>query len=122
MDGTQASTLLSVDAREEDETFRSAADPAALLQERPVKWGRAWPRYRPSLIMQVSDRVLNRDAHSVESLVAALEGRIVHGAHGTWTVAVYGVHLGSDELWVQVGLRSDKGAQPRASSVARRHG
>ena len=58
--------------------------------------------------MQVSDRVLNRDAHSVESLVAALEGRIVHGAHGTWTVAVYGVHLGSDELWLQVGLRSDK--------------
>ena len=58
--------------------------------------------------MQVSDRVLNRDAHSVELFVAALEGRTVHGEHGTWTVVVYGVHLGSDELWLQVGLRGDK--------------
>lgn len=58
--------------------------------------------------MQVTDQVANRDARSVESLVAALQGRIVHGARCTWTVVVYGVHIGSDELWLQVGLRSDK--------------
>jgi hypothetical protein len=108
-DGTQALTLLSADAIEEDETFRVSHGPRSPTTGARCEAGsRAWPRFRTSLIMQVSDRVLNRDAHSAESLVAALEGRIVHGAHGTWTVAVYGVHLGSDELWLQVGLRSDK--------------
>ena len=58
--------------------------------------------------MQVTDHVANRDPRSVESLVAALQGRIVHGAGCTWTVVVYGVHTGADELWLQVGLRSDK--------------
>jgi hypothetical protein len=58
--------------------------------------------------MRVTDHVPHRDACSVESLVAALQGRTVHGGRCTWTVVVYGVHTGSDELWLQVGLRSDK--------------
>ena len=58
--------------------------------------------------MQVTDEVPKRDARSVESLVTALQGGIVEGARCTWTVVVYGVHTGSDELWLQVGLRSDK--------------
>jgi len=107
-------TDLSIDIAERGRqtgrpTFRVSRGPCSPTTRARCEAGsRAWPRFRTSLIMQVSDRVLNRDAHSAESLVAALEGRIVHGAHGTWTVAVYGVHLGSDELWLQVGLRSDK--------------
>ena len=58
--------------------------------------------------MQVTEEVPQREARSVESLVTALQGRIVEGARCTWTVVVYGVHTGSEELWLQVGLRSDK--------------
>ena len=58
--------------------------------------------------MQVTDEVPKREARSVESLVTALQGRIVESARYTWTVVVYGVHTGSDELWLQVGLRSNK--------------
>ena len=45
-----------------------------------------------------------KDSETVQTIVAALDQRRVVIAHAACTLAVYGVHVDPDGVWLQVGL------------------